>query len=349
MGVRAPKDGNRHGYDENRILDTGSSKPKAPAKPTKKPQQVKSKRLPVAPKPSPELVASKEIINLFQQTFSAALENPMLHTLLQTVKGHLFNRDYTAAFGSDENLQGYIVRWSPSRALCYRSVFLDLTDLLRDVFETEQAKDKEIVCIGGGAGAELAAAASATKFLIPRDPEESKGKVVMTGIDVAAWGPVFDKLLGGIHNGFISEERFTAQFKQANILDVDLKTVIGRKTRLISYLFVTNELYTESRAKTTKMFVELGSCVEKGCLLLVLESAGSYSMVKVGDKEFSMGMLLDHTLLAGGEWEKVVEEESRWYRLPQAPVFNGQVIGTGLRYPLQLENMRYFVRVFRKL
>ncbi|KAF8535712.1 hypothetical protein BDD12DRAFT_854315 [Trichophaea hybrida] len=133
-------------------------------------------------------------------------------------------------------------------------------------------------------------------------------------------------LYTGIKESYLPNGIFSADFVQADVLDVDLAALIPSGTRLVSLLFTTNELYTQSRAGTTKM-------------LLGLRSAGSYSMVKVGEKTFSMGLLLDHTLV----------HEARWYRLPQAQMVNGQTVGTGLRYPLTLENMRYFVRVFRRL
>ena len=38
------------------------------------------------------------------------------------------------------------------------------------------------------------------------------------------------------------------------------------------------------------------------------------------------------------KWEKVVDEESKWFRLPP-----------GLRYPIELENMRYQIHLYRRL
>jgi len=354
MSHRAPKQGNRLAADDVRIHAQPSNHPKlAP----KKRQPTKTKRLPTAPKPPPDLVASKEILTLFQHTFSSVLNRPDLHSLLQTVKGHLFNRDYAAAFGEHQNLQAYIVRWSPSRALCYRSVFLELCEELKEVFDVAQREETtEIVCFGGGAGAELVAAAAAVKALLPRPdpradappPQEITGRLHMTGVDIANWGEAFEQLHGGIKESFLPGDIFSADFVRADVLAADLAELVPRGTRLISMLFTTNELYTQSRAATTKMLLGLAGLVDKGCLLIVLESAGSYSMVKVGEKTFSMGMLLDHTLV-GEEWEKIVEHEARWYRLPQAQTVNGQMVGAGLRYPLGLENMRYFVRVFRRL
>jgi 25S rRNA (uracil2843-N3)-methyltransferase len=69
------------------------------------------------------------------------------------------------------------------------------------------------------------------------------------------------------------------------------------------------------------------------------------------EKKYPMQWLLDHTLLkqANGNlnergkeeivrWEKVKEDDSRWYRLDER-----------LRYPIELENMRMQVHLYRKL
>ena len=57
-----------------------------------------------------------------------------------------------------------------------------------------------------------------------------------------------------------------------------------------------------------------------------------------------MKWLVDHVLLGegegkdGAEWEKIVEDDSRWFRLPE-----------GLSYPIALENMRYQIHLYRRL
>ncbi|KAI5853769.1 hypothetical protein BZA05DRAFT_429730 [Tricharina praecox] len=294
----------------------------------------------------PEYVCN-DILTLFHRTFSIPFSRPDLHQVLQTVKGHLYNRDFSAAFGTVEHLNAYVIRWSPSRALCYRSVFLSLCDEITDVFQTADVSGtSEIVCIGGGAGAELVGAAAATRNLLPRG-EVAAGKVHVTAIDIAEWNEPFSALTNDICENYIPNTQpgvFSADFYREDILapSVPLENLIPASTRLITLLFTTNELYTQSRAATTKLLLSLAGIVEKGCLLLVLESAGSYSTVQVGEKTFSMGMLLEHTLLGpDGDWEKIEGDDAKWFRLP------GE--GKGLRYPLALENMRYFVRVFRRL
>ena len=106
-------------------------------------------------------------------------------------------------------------------------------------------------------------------------------------------------------------------------------------------MFTTNELYSQSTATTNRFLGGLAERVAAGAMLLVVESAGSYSLVKVGGREYPMTWLLDLVMLGkdgkGGMWEKIVGEESRWFRL-----------GEGLKFPLGLENMRYLVRLYRR-
>jgi len=82
---------------------------------------------------------------------------------------------------------------------------------------------------------------------------------------------------------------------------------------------------------------------------LVVDSPGSYSETMVGSesKKYPMKWLLDHTLLEKenkddkdslAKWEKIVSEDSRWFRLANS-----------LQYPIPLENMRYQIHLYRRL
>jgi len=121
-------------------------------------------------------------------------------------------------------------------------------------------------------------------------------------------------------------------------------------------------LYTVSMPATQKFLFELTAATNKGTLLLVVDSPGSYSTVTLNgqEKKYPMHWLMDHTLLnvversaelnnftdvqsteapqASPRWKKLISEESRWFRLPD-----------GLKYPLELENMRYQMHLYRRL
>jgi hypothetical protein len=105
---------------------------------------------------------------------------------------------------------------------------------------------------------------------------------------------------------------------------------------LITLLFTTAELLTASRPQTLSFLSHLTTSCAKGTLLLIVESAGSFSAMSVGATQFPLEFLLDLVLAGGkdgknGGWEIVEKEESRWWRLPE---------GVSKGYPLRLENMR---------
>ena len=119
-------------------------------------------------------------------------------------------------------------------------------------------------------------------------------------------------------------------------------------------LFTLNELYSTSMSATTSLLLTLTSLAAPGTLLLVVDSPGSYSTVKLGEteKKYPMQWMLDHTLLkqaagvgdeGGGErWEKVGAEESRWWRMDRERLRYG-VAG------VELEDMRMQWHLFRRL
>lgn len=99
----------------------------------------------------------------------------------------------------------------------------------------------------------------------------------------------------------------------------------------------------KKRKETIKFLQLLNSNCRQGSLLLIAESAGSYSHIKIGDKNFPVQFLID-TILVGkpglnnGSWEIISQSDSSWYRINQKEV----------DYPMKLENMRFFYRLYIK-
>src|ERR1700759_4289238 len=58
------------------------------------------------------------VLNVYRNAFPDSFSSE-LPELLQVVKRHLFERDFAAAFGNDDYLKAYALRWSPSRSLAY--------------------------------------------------------------------------------------------------------------------------------------------------------------------------------------------------------------------------------------
>lgn len=324
--------------------------------------------------------SEQEILTVFRRTFAHVFTNT-LNQSLQEIKGHLYNRNYLTAFGSEEYLQAYAVRWSPSRALAYRTIFLDTCMDVRRIFnlcKESSSLPMEIVCIGGGAGAEVVGAAAAMRDLAqerwkgqgggglgisdkgnisvgegdtPRECGNRLPRLHITAIDISPWSTILSSIITTlttpykIQSPFIPPNTLSVTFAQGDILLGETASKITKSTSLITLLFTTNELFTQSTAKATAFISSLGDRVSIGALLMVVESAGDYSTVKVGEREYPMPWLLDLILVgrqdkeSTGAWKKLVAEDSNWYRLPKGK----------LKYPIELENMRYMVRVYQRL
>ena len=98
------------------------------------------------------------ILNLISSSFSSTLSSPRFGENLQTVKTHLYNRSFSEAFPSskpednavnNENqalLETYVLRWVPTRVLCYARIFERIASFLPE--------ELQAVCIGAGCGSE---------------------------------------------------------------------------------------------------------------------------------------------------------------------------------------------------
>ncbi|KAK5077746.1 hypothetical protein LTR16_008695, partial [Cryomyces antarcticus] len=143
----------------------------------------------------------------------------------------------------------------------------------------------------------------------------------------------------------------TINFLQRDVLAIDVDEFKGslQGADLVTIMFTLNELYTTSVPKTQRFLLLLTTLTQPGTLLLVVDSPGSYSTVTINgaEKRYPMHWLLDHTLLPSStnvesrtdepKWEKLVSDESRWFRLPE-----------GLKYPIGLENMRYQIHLYKR-
>ncbi|KAF2774351.1 hypothetical protein EJ03DRAFT_322941 [Teratosphaeria nubilosa] len=315
-------------------------------------------------RPTVPLDLQQKCIDIFRD---ALKPDEQSQATVQEVKGHLYSRDFAAAFGKEEYLHVYASRWSPSRALGYLQVFRDVQDyILRD--EGAEADAFKVLCIGGGAGAEHVALAGWVNILKGIVPAF---RVHAQLLDIASWDNVVTHLQKGIttipelskyasaaskeaNTALLSDDVLRVTFTQQNALDWPPSEIAAavHETKLVTLMFTLNELYATSLPKTQALLKSLTSSMQPGSFLLVVDSPGSYSTVSINgaEKKYPMQWLLDLTLLGpSGErggvkgdeevvWEKVVEDGSRWFRLRE-----------GLRYPIELENMRFQIHVYRKM
>jgi 25S rRNA (uracil2843-N3)-methyltransferase len=355
-----------------------TNKKKPPAAKASKPRGVKFTDA-VAPfTPSLPIELQQLLLNIFKNSFAERFATDIT-PLLQEVKSHLYNRDFTTAFGKDEYLQTYAARWSPSRALGYAQLFWDLREHLWAGEKSKNGSDEvatksgKVVCLGGGAGAELVALAGVQRLASTEKGEDADGKAMMevVSIDIADWTTIVATLTDHITTppqvhkyasaaikaanfALASPDTFRVSSHQHDVLNADfsaLKTLLKDAT-LVTLMFTLNELYSTSLPLTQRFLLNLTSVLPTGSFLLVVDSAGSYSSITLNgaEKTYPMQWLLDHTLLRPigddgsaktqdeeASWEKVKEDESRWFRLDEA-----------LEYPIELEDMRVQLHLYRR-
>ncbi|KAK5131057.1 hypothetical protein LTR08_001343 [Meristemomyces frigidus] len=361
-------------------------KPESETSGSKRPQTKKSKAREIrkanAPKASIPIKADAEsscstvllelqqrCLHVFRDALHPSGEDAVL---LQEVKGHLYNRDFATAFGKEEYLRVYASRWSPSRALGYVQIFDDIEEFVlpdegHDSVGSPDKQPVEIACLGGGAGAELVALGG---WLSQVREREADLKLSVKLVDIASWGPTMAALQRRVEmtpepakyastvakeesQPLLPEGALDMQFQKQDVLEwseAELAALVG-KAKLVTLMFTLNELYSTDRPKTQRLLSFLGAAMPSDALLLVVDSPGSYSTVSINEaeKKYPMQWLLDYTLLGppqkpdaepsekSATWEKVMSEDSKWFRLQ------------GLQYPIELENMRYQIHLYKRL
>ena len=344
-------------------------------------------------------------LDIFSNTFAHRFHSD-LPAIVQQIKQHLFNRDFESAFGQHSYLETYAMRWSPSRVLAYTQIFaetlskyhLQPQNLDQDSQYSQElppvasrvqfAFASRVVCIGGGAGAELVALAACLQ-LIGRpcaNLDESGDKpcrpppsLSVQAIDIAEWSTVLKELhscmtaappiseyssstVKAANAPLISPAACTLSFMREDVLNMKNEEIANVFTDaiLVTLMFTLNELYSTSISLTTNLLLSLTLSLAPGALLLVVDSPGSYSTVSIGKtsktddggtrRKYPMQWLLDHTLLesaairtgesasAEPRWERLESRESEWFRLSNE-----------LRYPINLEDMRYQLHLYRRL
>ncbi|RDW82019.1 hypothetical protein BP6252_03131 [Coleophoma cylindrospora] len=194
------------------------------------------------------------LLNIFKDAFPDLIVSNDLKPTLQEVKQALYERDFARAFGKQEYLEAYSVRWSPSRALCYASILVELRQHLNGIplQRTQQETGKDpvessettgatlpVVSLGGGA-AETIAFGALSRYTqlasnLPDTPtdiaEGAEGLAQDFGglsirdiwktidlilLDNAAWGDVVSRLQKGLISLPVLSKYANASTREAN-------------------------------------------------------------------------------------------------------------------------------------
>ncbi|BFZ58217.1 hypothetical protein PYCC9005_005279 [Savitreella phatthalungensis] len=341
------------------------------------------RRMPSRPKPgtkakaAPSEAESHAVATLRNtcQTFLSLLEARYgeivsargYNAKLQSIKGYFFRREYDQVFNDAELAKIYALRYMPSRALAYAQLFQDkpILDLLYPPVEVnqrlrpserKQLKQQEaqihesrqirrITAVGAGVGSELCALQLLHQFVADEEanaqqededdslPTRLNVDLQLDVVDYADYETFLVELGENDDNGPV------VNYHRQSVLEwsssPEFATLLSR-THLLTFMFVFNELFAASKTKTMAL---IGACLKflpVGAHVLLVESAGDLSEVQLagGDAGVMVYKFWDH--LPG--FEQVYGLDRRWYRVDKQ-----------LRYSLDMENVAYFARVYRRL
>ncbi|KAK3833732.1 MAG: hypothetical protein JOS17DRAFT_55331 [Linnemannia elongata] len=163
----------------------------------------------------------------------------------------------------------------------------------------------------------------------------NKHQVTIVMQDYVDWSRILEPMEAVVRSRMVlGPERLQCETEVGNVLDLS-EGLLERvaKADLITFMFVLNELFQDKK-RTMLLVAKIVAAMPSGAHMLVVDSAGSFSNLKVGERTYMVYMLLDHLK----SLEIVYQDDATWYRCPPS-----------LTYPLKLENMRHFVRIYKKL
>ncbi|KAK6332667.1 hypothetical protein TWF730_004327 [Orbilia blumenaviensis] len=204
----------------------------------------------------------------------------------------------------------------------------------------------------------------------------ASGGLDLTFLDFATWAPITDSLYATITSsdstaqGSISPKislnnaEFSARCYQQDVLTPlsDTTTSSMASADVVTILFTAGELYSQSPTATTKFLMSLHALTKPGALLVIVDSAGGFEDLDVLSKKnkpetgsssagtqsnsaniggYKLGFLLDKTLTNHEQWQTIASQDAKWWRVPQE-------LKDSSGYPLELENMRCLIRVYRR-
>ncbi|KAJ3369872.1 hypothetical protein GGF31_004946 [Allomyces arbusculus] len=276
--------------------------------------------------PIKKLVVHQLALDLLAQAFSADLRDSQFHAKLQHIKGLFYKRQFLEIFNGDPTLLPiYSARYIPYRTLAYLELIYRVAPLRTAIAD---APRPHAVLLGGGAGSELAAILHSRTQYENDHGKNQQRHLTVTTVDIGDYSSVLLR----IEAAFVPtpSTTYSSSFSVGNLLDPTFPLPVTDAT-VVTLFFTLNELFAQSKAGAMAFLQRLIAALPRDAILVVADSAGSFSDLTIGSREYKITVLLD--MMRG--LRRVAGADSLWFRfIPE------------LRYPHKLENMRYFWRVY---
>lgn len=350
---------------------------------TKKPSQVE------APTEATALHAETQqrLVDIYKDTFANVLESRDLTLTLQEIKGALYDRDFERAFGNENYLKSYAVRWSPSRTLCYAAILKDFNLRIASLTSNDDATGEvqrrlKVLALGGGAAEVVAFGAYARSLLddarqgqevvqdatimpVTPNPSSDRLRLDLTLIDSAQWGGV----LTSLHNGLCALPQLSkyanAAARQTNrsLIDKDDLSLTFKYQNML----ICSETELASMCGNSAILVTLLFTLNE---LYTSSIALTTKFLLMLTKVLAKSSLLLVVDSPGSYSETVVGQQSKKYPMnwlldhllldessTEAPNWRKLVsedsqwfrVDTAVRYPIPLENMRYQMHLYERI
>ncbi|KAK5671704.1 hypothetical protein QVD99_001543 [Batrachochytrium dendrobatidis] len=288
------------------------------------------------------LVPQQALLGVIQHAFSAIFADPQFPVHVRTIKDLFLERDFVGIFTDPILLPVYAAEYIPCRALCYRDIFLRIDEIRTCLHEGGQ-----ILCLGAGNGSELLGIGSALHGMQPIS------SLTVHLQDLSSYGSVIQRISESMHALLdIGAPALEVTESTGNLLELDdLKATVipvACNAKLITAMFILNELLSNSKRGFVTLISQLIEHMPSGGYLLVVDSAGSFSEVKLGSNASSnpdnqssepqQRIYMAFKLLdAIHALQTCVSYDSVWYRC-----------SPHLSFPSKLNSMRYYLRLYQK-
>mmetsp|Transcript_23342 Transcript_23342/g.32642 ORF Transcript_23342/g.32642 Transcript_23342/m.32642 type:complete len:369 (+) Transcript_23342:144-1250(+) len=320
-----------------------------------------------------------KILELLSTVCKDAFQAKDFDERLKNIKRNFFERNYEGVFSNPENLCFYAAQYVPPRAMCYFNFLRRHGKVFEESFcpldpskwlsKKGKRRKATIHCIGAGPGSEAIGISRFLSDMLLDHHHRGSQELTMTAVppprvhvhtyDRSDFSWLFSKTDGykKLVRSWFSDTTFPAStrkattspilhFKQLDVLNPPEEVFKSwERAHLITFCFVVAELFKADGDGSLLLFRKLRDQMSKqGAMILVIESAGTFSFVKpkVGEQKQWLYCILDRLLLEKDTegictWECIAKSNSEWFRLEK-----------GLDYPLKLNNMRYFFRLYRR-